>query len=331
MSKIINILNRINFKKNKELNNNFRKTSRSKIIDDLKKIEDVYSRGYTEILKHHDDLWSSQYAKILFSSFGSKTVFDGLSKAHDLSPKETVYIEFFSDFIENSNNRIYSNMRDLNYLMKEKKYLSGMYLLRAFTESALYDLYVFTELYLLIKKGNIKKFVDLFCKANFSSSVRSFKVTYSRLHDKSLNSLIGNFEKKKIHINDAIRFYKKFNLKKFMNDYKFDEKEISIIDIKDSKRIKDSCIKLMSRSYSSPSKTVEAYSQLCEIIHPNSYYLNNEHDKESIADFKKLYLFITDYSMIAKVFFNMTVKIDTLSYLAQNKDKYSKYIEKFTS
>ena len=302
--------------------------SRSNLINDLNKIEKTLDKGFLVKLDDNEKLWNSPLGKQVEDMYSDRKIFEGFKKSFKFNSKESIFSELFFDFISNSTRRIFSNMRDMNFLLKKKKYLSGMYLLRAFAESSLYDLYVFTELYLLIKKGNIEKFVNLFCKANFSSSSISFKVMYSRLHDKSLNSLLRKFENKKIHINDAIRYYKNTDFKSFMVNYDTVTNNTLEEDKKDSLRIKESCLRLLNnQSYSNPEETINSYAHLCEVIHPNSYYVINENDKESITDFKKLYVHITDYSLISKIFFNITTKTDILTFIGLNKRDFSQCLE----
>ena len=119
------------------------------------------------------------------------------------------YYRFVLDFYFKIDSNIIELNKGLKLLLNKKNPMPSIFLLRGLTELIFFNIYIAFKSYLFIKKNNIKGLADLICKASLGSGVQTIKSNIISSESFILKKIISKYDKKRIHINDCIRFFKK--------------------------------------------------------------------------------------------------------------------------
>jgi hypothetical protein len=240
---------------------------------------------------------------------------------YKLSTSEKAYLNLFVDFIHNTTDRVNFLFDDYYKNFKKKKYFISMLSLRALLETLYFDNYITHKLFLYIKEKNINKFLDLFLRANFGGEESSMKVISSALHDKKLRKIIGKYRGKRIHINDALKYFDIKNLKSLINKYPKIALDTKNKSYKFFYTIQKSVYRKIKQNYFSFGHYKTGYHRLCEVIHPTAIFMHRHNDKENIPDFHWIAGRSLHPSFMQMIAFNSILKKEILNQVFLNKDK----------
>jgi len=245
-----------------------------------------------------------------------------------ISTSEKTYLNLFVNFFSNTIDRTNILFNSYYKLFQKKEYFISMLSLRALLETIYFDIYVTQKLFIYIKEKNIDKFLDLFLKSNFGGRENSIKVISSSLHDKKLRRIIAKYYKKRIHINDAIRYFDIKNFIILIKKYpkiKLNKKHKSYLFFS---KIQKSIYRKIKENYFSFGHYQTGYHRLCEIIHPTSIFTHKYDDKENIPDFHWISQRVTHSPFLQMFVFNSILKKEILNQVFLNKDKILEELRK---
>jgi|TARA_B100001971_G_scaffold145135_1_gene134244 hypothetical protein len=255
----------------------------------------------------------------------------GLKEKYDIKENEFEYIRLVIIFLDDQTLRVKNLLKDSIQLLKEKKYISSMFILRGFVESCLFDIFITHKLHTHIVNRKVDEFLKIFFRANFAQEEFSVKKMDEKISDSRIKRIINEFEKKKIHINDAINYFKPEKLKKVVEQFS----PIRPVPGEDGTVTKsltgDEYRKWTLNTYKNKklfNNVLYAYRRLCEIIHPTAISLNREEDAMK-SDCTWVLTHTLNNALILTWTFNLEIKFDIPERIGMEKEKFLECFRKY--
>ena len=208
----------------------------------------------------------------------------------------------------------------------------SVFLLRGLTELIFFNIYIAFKSYLLIKKNNIKGLIDLLFKASLGSGVDTLNSNIIISESFILKKIILKYDKKRIHINDCIRFFRKnpfakiFRTKENIRYSSYEAleklKKLSNFKMLDDELSNDGKRRMKHLIDEEPDLIIEAYDKMCEIIHPTGILIYDAQDKNTQFDYRKIYNTIGGSNFFYINLLAMHYKKFSLIWLLENSDKF---------